>query len=329
MAPLRDAAAIVGIGQTAVRQAPGAAPRPSWRARPSSRRWPTPGSSPREVDGLCSYTMETTDEVDIARNIGAGDITFFSQVGYGGGAGCGAVGHAAMAVATGQAEVAVAWRSRKRGARTTGPGRPPRPAWPSRASGRRPLRPAAAGRRDRHADPPLHARVRRRPGEHLANVAVAVRRHANRNPAALMHDQAHDPGRLHGRPVGVGAAVPLRQLPRDRRRPGRVLVSAERARDCRHPPATSTPSPRASPPAPDDGQLLLRRPAHRAGVGVRRQAVGERRLRARRRRRGPDLRRLHPARSCCRSRATGSASGARPGTSSEGGTSRVGRGRCR
>ena len=40
-----------------------------------------------EVDGLASYTMEATDEVEIAKNLGAGDVTFFSQVGYGGGAG--------------------------------------------------------------------------------------------------------------------------------------------------------------------------------------------------------------------------------------------------
>ena len=53
------------------------------------------GIDPSEIDALCSYTMEATEEVDIARNIGCGDITFFSQVGYGGGAGCGVVGHAA------------------------------------------------------------------------------------------------------------------------------------------------------------------------------------------------------------------------------------------
>ena len=106
--------------------------------------------APGDVDGLCSYTMEATEEVDIARNLGLGDITFFSQVGYGGGAGCATVGHAAMAVATGQANVVVAWRSRKRGS-----GQRP---WASRV-GRlpctdrvdAPVGAAAAGRRDRHA----------------------------------------------------------------------------------------------------------------------------------------------------------------------------------
>src|SRR5580658_8568234 len=73
------------------------------------------GIAPAEVDALSSYTMENTDENEIASNLGFGDIRFFSQVEYGGGAGCGTVLHLAMAVATGQADVAVAWRSRKRG----------------------------------------------------------------------------------------------------------------------------------------------------------------------------------------------------------------------
>ena len=57
---------------------------------------------------------DLAEHLDVARNVGLGDITFFTQVGYGGGAGCGAVGQAAMAIATGQCNVAVAWRARKR-----------------------------------------------------------------------------------------------------------------------------------------------------------------------------------------------------------------------
>jgi len=144
------------------------------------------GIEPADVDGLASYTLETTEEVDIARNLGLGDITFFSQVGYGGGAGCGVVGHAAMAVATGQCNVAVAWRSRKRGAAASRP-------WsqvPDRVSGQhqwtRPfglLRPvdeiAVLARRYFHEFGGTR--------EQLATVAVQVREHANRNPGAMMH----------------------------------------------------------------------------------------------------------------------------------------------
>ena len=73
------------------------------------------GIDPSEVDGLACYTMENTSEVDVARAAGLGDISFFTQVPYGGGAGPGCVGQLATAVASGQCRVGVAWRSRKRG----------------------------------------------------------------------------------------------------------------------------------------------------------------------------------------------------------------------
>src|SRR5262245_65963988 len=79
------------------------------------------GIAPSEVDGLASYTLEPYREVDVARNVGVGDVTWFSQVGFGGGAGCGVVGQAAMAVATGQCNVAVAWRAGRRAAKASRP----------------------------------------------------------------------------------------------------------------------------------------------------------------------------------------------------------------
>src|SRR4051794_41569437 len=79
------------------------------------------GIAPGEVDGLASYTLERDVEVQVALNLGLGDVTWFSQIGYGGGAGCGVVGQAAMAVATGQCNVALAWRSRKRGSAASRP----------------------------------------------------------------------------------------------------------------------------------------------------------------------------------------------------------------
>ena len=114
--PLRDAAAIVGIGQTEFAKQIDR-PEGQLAAEAVVAALRDAGIAPAEVDGLSSFTMETTDEVTLAKTIGAGDITYFSQVGYGGGAGCATIGHAAMAVATGQADVVVAWRSRKRGAR--------------------------------------------------------------------------------------------------------------------------------------------------------------------------------------------------------------------
>src|SRR5205807_300659 len=73
------------------------------------------GLSASDVDGLVKFTMETTVEVEIARNLGIPNLRFFGEVGYGGGAGCGAVGHAAMAIASGVANCVVVWRARNRG----------------------------------------------------------------------------------------------------------------------------------------------------------------------------------------------------------------------
>jgi acetyl-CoA acetyltransferase len=226
---IKDATAIVGIGQT------------EWgkgledaelvlALRAIKAALDDAGIEPGEVDGLSSYTLETSDEVDIARNLGLGDITWFSQVGYGGGAGCGVVGHAAVAVATGQANVAVAWRSRKRGAATSRP-------WSqvaSRVGGShqwsRPfglLRPvdeiAMLARRYFHEFGGTR--------EELAAVAVTVREHANRNPAAMMY----------GKPLTVEQYLEARWISEplclfdncleSDGAAAVVIVSAERARD--------------------------------------------------------------------------------------------------
>jgi acetyl-CoA acetyltransferase len=192
------------------------------------------GVDPSEVDALSSFTIEHTEEVEIARNIGAGDITYFGQVGYGGGAGCGVVGHAAMAVATGQAEVAVAWRSRKRG---SGPRPWTQTSTQLRVPGQwtRPygmLRPvdeiAMLTRRYMHE----YGATR----DHLANVATAVRMHANRNPAAMM---ASKPLTREDYMAARWISEPLCLFDNCLETDGAlacVIVSAERARDLRHPP---------------------------------------------------------------------------------------------
>src|SRR4029079_13756082 len=117
---IKNKTAVAGIGQTAFGKGL-ADTELSLASQAVSLALDDAGIEPSEVDGVASYTMEPNREVDVARNVGLGDITWFSQVGYGGGAGCGVVGQAAMAVATGQCKVAVAWRARKRSSAASRP----------------------------------------------------------------------------------------------------------------------------------------------------------------------------------------------------------------
>jgi acetyl-CoA acetyltransferase len=143
------------------------------------------GLSPSEVDGIASFTYQGTEEEEIVRDLGLGDLTFFARTPAGGGGGCGTVGHAAMAIATGQADVVVAYRARKRSGRASRMWSQQQQAM-TRELWTRPfgiIRPvdevALLARRYMHE----YGATR----DHLANVALAFRRHANMNPNAFMH----------------------------------------------------------------------------------------------------------------------------------------------
>ena len=60
---------------------------------------------PSDVDGMVTFTMDTNAEIAVARELGVPELRFFVQIGYGGGAACGCVQHAAMAMAAFLAEV--------------------------------------------------------------------------------------------------------------------------------------------------------------------------------------------------------------------------------
>jgi acetyl-CoA acetyltransferase len=194
------------------------------------------GIAPSEVDGLASYTMEPNREVDVARSVGLGDITYFSQVGFGGGAGCGVIGQAAMAIATGQCNVAVAWRARKRADPTSRPWAQAQARIADSWQWTRPfgiIRPvdeiAMLTRRYMHE----YGGTR----EHLANIAIAFRKHAARNPASTM---GHKPLTRDDYMNARWISEPLCLFDNCLETDGAlavVLVSAERARDCQQPPA--------------------------------------------------------------------------------------------
>jgi acetyl-CoA acetyltransferase len=112
-AVLKDAAVIAGIAQTPFAK----------RLEPSEKELACQailaalddaGIDPGEVDGLASYTMETTDEAEIARNLGLGDDVLRPGGLRRTAPAPATLGLLAMAIATGQCRVGVAWRARSR-----------------------------------------------------------------------------------------------------------------------------------------------------------------------------------------------------------------------
>lgn len=193
------------------------------------------GLQPSDIDALSSYTMEATPDFDLARDLGLGPIHYLSQSPHGGGAGPGAVGHAALAIAGGVAKAAVIWRARKRsqaGSRVWAQSSTVlHDHWKwSRPSGV--LRPvdevALLTRRYMHEYGDVIPA--------LAEIAVTLRRHACANPAAAMY----------GKPITANdyyaarmVADPLRLFDNCLESDGAaalVLVAAERAPSLPKPP---------------------------------------------------------------------------------------------
>jgi len=109
-AKIRDQVAIVGIGQTEFSKNSGRSEL-QLAAEAVKAALDDAGLAPADVDGMTTFTLDTSDEIEVARAVGIGDLTFFSRVPHGGGAAVGVVHHAAMAVATGMADVVVCYRA--------------------------------------------------------------------------------------------------------------------------------------------------------------------------------------------------------------------------
>ncbi|MFF7010655.1 lipid-transfer protein [Streptomyces fimicarius] len=197
------------------------------------------GLTPADVDGLVTFTMDTSPEITVAQAAGIGELSFFSRIHYGGGAACATVQQAALAVASGIADVVVCYRAfNERSGRRFGSGVQRRePTAEGAALGwNLPyglLTPASwvamAAQRYLHA-------YGRGP-EDFGQVAVLDRRHAARNPAAYFHGK---PITLADHAASRWIVEPLRLLDCCQETDGGqalVVTSVERARDLRRPPA--------------------------------------------------------------------------------------------
>ncbi len=110
MSALAGRAAIVGIGQTEFSKESG---RTELQLACEAVRaaLDDAGLTPADVDGLVTFSQDTTEELELGRNLGIDEITMFSRITYGGGAAAATVQHAAMAIATGAASVVVVYRA--------------------------------------------------------------------------------------------------------------------------------------------------------------------------------------------------------------------------
>src|ERR1700734_693203 len=69
------------------------------------------GIAASEVQGMGTFSTDTNPEIDIARSLGMGDLTFFSRIHYGGGAACATIQQAALAVAASVADAVFSSRA--------------------------------------------------------------------------------------------------------------------------------------------------------------------------------------------------------------------------
>lgn len=189
-----------------------------------------------EVDAL--YKVETpgedgNSELAVARNLGAQNLRAWGGFGYGGGGACAPVVYAALAVASGMASVAVAFRARNRG------------------SGARPWSKTGERVHDFYAfESPYGlispvqqlALVTRRymhdygaTSEQFARVSVTQRQNATKNPRAFFRDPITVEDVLSSRII----ADPLHLLDCSLETDGAcaiVVTSTERARDLKQAP---------------------------------------------------------------------------------------------
>ncbi len=231
---IRDKAAIVGIGQTEYVRRIGRSERET--AHEASRAaLADAGLSARDVDGIYYVEGQSGQATDLARRLGVPNLRSWAAASGGGGAACAPVVHAAMAIASGVCEVAIAYRARNRGA--VG-GRP----WAKTSS----LVGGQAAFENPHGFVnPVHmqAFMARRylfetgaPEETFARIAVAQRRYASHNPVAYFRDPITIEDVLGSRMI----ADPLHLLeccPENDGACAVVVTTAERARDCPHTPA--------------------------------------------------------------------------------------------
>ncbi|WP_182349139.1 lipid-transfer protein [Tomitella gaofuii] len=194
-----------------------------------------------EVDGVSLFTMENNPEIAVARALGIPRLKFFSRIPHGGGGACAPVQQAALAVATGVADVVVVYRAmNERSGHRFGAG-PPAFAYNQNTDQeyRNWINPYGL-LTPAQQEAFLAKLYMHRYGATSADfgaISVLSRKHAANNPAAWFHER---PITIEDHQASRMIADPIRLLDCCQESDGGqalVIVSAERARDLPHPPA--------------------------------------------------------------------------------------------
>jgi len=199
------------------------------------------GLAPSDVDGMVTFTMDNNPEIEIARSVGIGELSYFARVPHGGGACCGTIHQAAMAVATGAADVVVAYRAfNERSGRRYGSGVQDRSTIPTTENAQYQwyspfglLTPASWVAM--YAQRYMHEYGVTT--EDFGRVAVADRKHAATNPNAFFYGK---PITLEDHQASRWIVEPLRLLDCCQESDGGqalIVTSVERARDLKQKPA--------------------------------------------------------------------------------------------
>jgi len=191
------------------------------------------GLTPADVDGMVTFTMDANTEIDVARSIGTPELKYFSRVHYGGGAACGTVLQAVLAVSAGVADVVACYRgfnerSGMRFGRTNRAGAEIAYSWYYPFGLMTPASWVAM-----FAQRYMHEYGVT--SEDFGRVSVADRKHAATNPKAWFYER---PITLEEHQSSRWIVEPLRLLDCCQESDGAVAIivtSAERARDLRHP----------------------------------------------------------------------------------------------
>lgn len=245
------ATAIVGIGQTEFSRDSGRSElRLALEAITAALA--DAGLTAGEVDGLVTFSIDSSDQALVARNLGVDELRFFASSLYGGGGAVATIHLAAMAVATGAADVVVVYRAlnERSGVRF---GRP-------RGSGRGGVPPATSFYTPFGLQTPAqyvaltaarYMHLHDVDNADFAPITVAARRHAATNPNAYFYERPitvedHQASRWIAEPV-------LRLLDCCQESDGAValvVTSQARARDLPHPPVLVTAAAHGAGSAP-------------------------------------------------------------------------------